>query len=82
MPAVLVAGHGPFSWGGSAMGATQNAVILEFVARIAFHTVDLRADAGPISSELLNKHFRRKHGPDAYYGQPAGGDGSGQVSGR
>jgi L-ribulose-5-phosphate 4-epimerase len=82
VPAVLVAGHGPFSWGESAMGATRNAVILEFVARIAFHTVDLRADADPIPSELLNKHFRRKHGPDAYYGQPAGGDSSGQVSGR
>jgi len=80
--AVLVAGHGPFAWGGNARDAAQNAVILEFVARLAFYTVTLRADADPISGELLNKHFQRKHGPDAYYGQPVGGGNSGKGSGR
>lgn len=68
-PSVLVSGHGPFCWGPSAREATQTAVLLEEIARIAFYTVLLNPEAKPISSALLDKHFLRKHGPDAYYGQ-------------
>jgi L-ribulose-5-phosphate 4-epimerase len=70
MPAVLVRGHGPFCWGDSPMKAAQNAVLLEEVAKLAYHTVALNASAAPIDSALLDKHFLRKHGPAAYYGQP------------
>ena len=70
MPAVLVAGHGPFCWGESALKAAQNAVLLEEVAKLAYRTVTLNAAAPAISSALLDKHFLRKHGPGAYYGQP------------
>jgi len=69
VPAVLVAGHGPFCWGESAMAAARNAVILEEVARMAYQTILLNQSAGPISSALLDKHFLRKHGPGATYGQ-------------
>jgi L-ribulose-5-phosphate 4-epimerase len=70
MPAVLVRGHGPFCWGGSPLKAAQNAVLLEEVAKIAYRTVALNPSAPAISSALLDKHFLRKHGPGAYYGQP------------
>lgn len=69
MPAVLVAGHGPFCWGLSAMKAAETAVVLEEVARLAHRTSALNASVTPISEALLNKHFRRKHGPSATYGQ-------------
>ncbi len=69
MPAVLVAGHGPFCWGKSATEAAHNAVILEEIARMAYQTVTLNQSAAPISGALLDKHFLRKHGPGAYYGQ-------------
>ena len=69
MPAVLVAGHGPFTWGSSATDAAHNAAILESVARMAFHTVGLNSKAGPISKELQDKHYFRKHGSNSYYGQ-------------
>ena len=69
MPAVLVAGHAPFCWAASAGKAAETAVILEEVARLAWFTVVLNPAGGPISEALLNKHFRRKHGPGAYYGQ-------------
>ncbi|MCW5982955.1 MAG: L-ribulose-5-phosphate 4-epimerase AraD [Bryobacteraceae bacterium] len=69
MPAVLVSGHGPFTWGGSAAKAAFNAVILEEVARIAQLTIGLDAKAAPLSRAQLDKHFLRKHGPGAYYGQ-------------
>ncbi len=69
IPAVLVAGHGPFVWGASVEQAVENAVVLETVARMALMTVRINPSARPISRELLEKHFRRKHGPDAYYGQ-------------
>jgi L-ribulose-5-phosphate 4-epimerase len=69
VPAVLVAGHGPFCWGDSAPDAAHNAVLLEEVARLAFYTMALNPAAGPISQELLDKHYLRKHGPGAYYGQ-------------
>lgn len=69
VPAVLVAGHGPFAWGASVEQAVENAVVLELVARMALQTLTINPDARPISRQLLDKHFRRKHGPDAYYGQ-------------
>lgn len=68
VPAVLVASHGPFCWGTTPSAAAHNAVILEAVARMAYYTTSL-ADAAPITRELHDKHFLRKHGRDAYYGQ-------------
>jgi L-ribulose-5-phosphate 4-epimerase len=69
MPAVLVPGHGPFTWGSGAAKAYENAIALEESARMALMTLALRPDAAPIPRELLDKHFLRKHGPGAYYGQ-------------
>ena len=69
MPAVLVASHGPFTWGVDAAQATDNAIALETVAAMASATIALDPDAGPMAPYLLERHFRRKHGPDAYYGQ-------------
>ena len=69
MPAVLVANHGPFAWGKNAAASVYNAVVLEQVAEIAAHTQDLNSMVEPIPQALLDKHFLRKHGPDAYYGQ-------------
>ncbi|MBN2311653.1 MAG: class II aldolase/adducin family protein, partial [Candidatus Hydrogenedentes bacterium] len=68
-PAVLCAKHASFTWGDTAAAAVRNAAILEEVARMAFHTVALSADQTPIEPYLLDKHFLRKHGPGAYYGQ-------------
>jgi L-ribulose-5-phosphate 4-epimerase len=68
-PAVLVASHGPFTWGSDVAEAAENAIALEAVAEIAFRTVQLRPEAKPISDGLLERHFLRKHGPSAYYGQ-------------
>ena len=70
MPAVLVAGHAPFCWGPSVTEAAHNAAILEELAHMAYLTITIRADAASISDALLDKHFLRKHGPAAYYGQP------------
>ena len=69
VPAVLVAGHGPFCWGGSPAESTHIAAVLEEVARMAFYTVTLNPGVAPIDTALLKKHFFRKHGPGAYYGQ-------------
>jgi L-ribulose-5-phosphate 4-epimerase len=69
MPAVLVAGHAPFTWGRTPAEAAHCAVVLEEVAALALQTVQIRAAAEPISNELLDKHFYRKHGSGAYYGQ-------------
>ncbi|HEY1263445.1 MAG TPA: L-ribulose-5-phosphate 4-epimerase [Terriglobales bacterium] len=69
VPGVLVANHGPFTWGPDPATAAHNAVILESVARMAFFTLAINPSAGPIASELHDKHFLRKHGKDAYYGQ-------------
>ena len=69
VPAVLVAGHAPFCWGPTASAAAHNAVILEYVARMASHTVSINAESRPIARELHDKHFLRKHGRNAYYGQ-------------
>lgn len=71
-PAVLVANHGPFSWGKTVYDAVRNAVVLEFVARLASETLRVNPKCRAIPSALLNKHFRRKHGPGAYYGQKKG----------
>jgi len=70
VPAVLVAGHGPFVWGRSPDEAAGNAFILEYVAHLASETMHLEPYPRPVSRELLDKHFLRKHGPEAYYGQP------------
>jgi L-ribulose-5-phosphate 4-epimerase len=69
IPAVLVAGHAPFCWGPSAREAAHNAVILENVARMAYHTLALNAESRPLARQLHDKHFLRKHGRNAYYGQ-------------
>lgn len=68
-PAVLVASHGPFTWGKDAADAVHNAVILEFVAKLASETLRINPRVEPMQSTLLDKHFLRKHGPKAYYGQ-------------
>jgi L-ribulose-5-phosphate 4-epimerase len=70
IPGVLVAGHAPFCWGESAADAAHNAVILESVARMAYYTIGINAEAPPIPKELHDKHYLRKHGAKAYYGQP------------
>jgi len=69
IPAVLVAGHAPFCWGRNAAEAAHNAVILEYVARMACHTLSIDAETRPLLRELHDKHFLRKHGRNAYYGQ-------------
>lgn len=71
MPAALVHGHGPFTWGADAADAVHAAVVLEEVARIAVLSRSVAAPS-PISDELLARHFHRKHGPGAYYGQGTG----------
>lgn len=68
-PAVLVANHGPFTWGCSAHEAVHHASVLEQVARLASETLRLAPDTRPLPPALLDKHFLRKHGPNAYYGQ-------------
>jgi L-ribulose-5-phosphate 4-epimerase len=72
MPAVLVRSHGPFTWGADATEAVANAVALEAVATMAGRTLALEPAAGPIGDLLLERHFARKHGPGAYYGQRDG----------
>ena len=69
MPAVLVAGHAPFCWGKTAHDAAHNAVVLESVARMAFYTATLNPDSKGVSQALLDRHYFRKHGANATYGQ-------------
>jgi len=69
IPAVLVAGHAPFCWGPTAAAAAHNAVILEYVARMASHTLLINPESRPLARALHDKHFLRKHGRNAYYGQ-------------
>jgi len=69
VPAVLVAGHGPFCWGPTAAEAAHNAVILEYVAEMALYSVMLSPPAEQLHPAHLDKHFLRKHGSGAYYGQ-------------
>jgi len=68
-PAVLVANHGPFAWGSSAATALESMVVLEQIATMALGTITINPEQGPISKALLDKHYLRKHGKDAYYGQ-------------
>jgi L-ribulose-5-phosphate 4-epimerase len=69
IPAVLVANHGPFTWGPDVAAAAHNAVILEAVARMAYLTVSISESAESIGRDLHDKHYLRKHGSSAYYGQ-------------
>jgi L-ribulose-5-phosphate 4-epimerase len=69
IPAVLVHSHGPFAWGKDPMEAVHNAVVLEEVSFMALQALTLRPDLGPMQQELLDKHYLRKHGKNAYYGQ-------------
>ncbi len=69
VPAVLVRSHGPFTWGADPMNAVHNAVVLEEVAFMDFHAMALNPGWSPMQQELLDKHYLRKHGPGAYYGQ-------------
>jgi L-ribulose-5-phosphate 4-epimerase len=68
-PGVLVAGHAPFCWGRTPAEAAHNAVILEEIACLAYHALTINPQASAISDSLRDKHFLRKHGPKAYYGQ-------------
>jgi len=70
-PGALVAGHGPFTWGGDVMKAVDNAVSLEQIARMArlTETICSARPAKPLPDYMLDKHYQRKHGPNAYYGQ-------------
>ena len=68
VPACLVAGHAPFAWGRTPHDAAHNAVVLEYVARLAFRTVSIESESG-VSQALLDRHYQRKHGPKATYGQ-------------
>lgn len=68
-PGALVPGHGPFAWGPNVDMAIKNAMILEHVARMAYYTLVIAPESGPIRQCLLDKHYFRKHGKDAYYGQ-------------
>ena len=70
MPAVLVRSHGPFTWGPDETDAVENANALEAVASMALNSLTLAPELPPIAPDLLERHFSRKHGPGAYYGQP------------
>jgi L-ribulose-5-phosphate 4-epimerase len=69
IPGALVANHGPFTWGGDVSAAAHTAVVLEAVARMAFFTVTINAEASAIAKPLHDRHYLRKHGDNAYYGQ-------------
>ena len=69
VPAVLCKNHGPFSWGTDAMDAVHNAVVLEEVAKMAYRTESINHHVQPAPQELMDKHYYRKHGANAYYGQ-------------
>ena len=70
MPAVLVANHGPFTWGDTPAASVQNAVVLEEVAKMAYGTLEINPQQKAVAPALLDKHYLRKHGDNAYYGQP------------
>jgi L-ribulose-5-phosphate 4-epimerase len=72
MPAILQAGHAPFTFGRDAMDSVKNSVALEMCARMALGTFALNPSVAPLPAHLLEKHFLRKHGPGAYYGQDGG----------
>jgi len=66
---VLVAGHGPFTWGDSPEKAVYNSVILEELAKMAYLSININPQVKPLEEHLIQKHYSRKHGPDSYYGQ-------------
>jgi L-ribulose-5-phosphate 4-epimerase len=68
-PGILVSNHGSFTWGKTVEDAVKHAELLEYIARLAWLSLSINLDAKPISKVLLDKHYSRKHGPDAYYGQ-------------
>jgi len=72
VPGVLVANHGPFVWGKTATEAAFNATIVEYIARLAYRTELIDSKSHPVSAALLRKHYERKHGAHAYYGQKQG----------
>lgn len=72
IPGVLVANHGPFAWGSDADNAVHNAVVMEQVAKMAYRSITLSPEINQIDKALLDKHYLRKHGDDAYYGQDKG----------
>jgi L-ribulose-5-phosphate 4-epimerase len=69
-PGALVASHGPFAWGSDAAAAVKMAAAMEVIAELALHTLAIEPGRRPIEEALLERHFSRKHGPLAYYGQP------------
>jgi len=69
MPAVLQHGHAPFTWGGSAMDSVKNSIALEMCCQMALGTFQLEPSTQPIPAHVRDKHYLRKHGPGAYYGQ-------------
>ena len=69
VPAAIVKSHGVFTWGKSAKQAVENAVILEEIAKMNFQTISLNKKISPLKNYILNKHYQRKHGKNAYYGQ-------------
>ena len=69
IPGVLVYSHGPFAWGKDPLNAVHNAVVMEEVAFMAFHAMALQPDLNPMQQTLLDRHYLRKHGKNAYYGQ-------------
>ena len=69
MPGVLLASHGPFTWGKNAMESVKHSLILERIAEMSFGTLQLNQDCNPLEQYILDKHYKRKHGPNSYYGQ-------------
>ncbi len=69
VPGVLVAGHAPFTWGKDPAESVKNNLVLERIAKMAFYSKQLNPDLPPLPEYILKKHYLRKHGPDAYYGQ-------------
>ena len=69
IPAVLVKNHGPFTWGTDPMDAVHNAVVLEEISFMNYHALSINPEASRMQQELLDKHYLRKHGANAYYGQ-------------
>jgi L-ribulose-5-phosphate 4-epimerase len=69
VPGIICRNHGPFTWGRDAAQAVYHAVVLEEVARMALYTISINPEAGPAPQHVLDKHYLRKHGPNAYYGQ-------------
>ena len=66
---VLVAGHGPFTWGNSAAASVYNSAVLEEICKMALLTLTIDSSAKPLPDHIINKHWERKHGANAYYGQ-------------